>query len=184
MYLPYNGFALSLKEASKQLGHKIKGHMLEPALLDVAVESLEKSDGIATHDHRTIMEEMIHYLCGHHVICLSAALADRLMQTEVSLELEHIRLPFSIFEVCIEDSFDLYKGHRASGVLVTTLLDQALKDAFRHFSKLSYAKLNQLRQKNYLPPYRLIDTIDHSKRVMALRSRSPVDPSGDRKSVV
>jgi hypothetical protein len=49
-----------------------------------------------------VIYEVMHYTMSHRVINVSANLAERLVQTEMDLNLEHLRIPSCLFEICFE----------------------------------------------------------------------------------
>jgi hypothetical protein len=70
-----------------------------PVLLNLSAETNlrgENSDGA------TAVYELIHYTLSHRVLNVSKNIAERFMASKMNVELNHLRLPCSIFEVCFE----------------------------------------------------------------------------------
>jgi len=139
MFIHYDGIAVALKRALKERGLKL--HSVEDALLESAAGLLQMTSGEVTQDHRAVIEEMVHYCLSHHVVCVSAALAEQLSCTEMDVELDHLKLPFHIFEVCIDDKFKIHGDHPAPGVLACIRPSGGTADAITSYAVKSFELL-------------------------------------------
>jgi hypothetical protein len=77
--------------------------------------------------------EMIHYYLSHRVYCVSSPLAEQLMNSDITLTLDHLSLPSSIFEVDFEEGFEILPGVQAPGVLCIVRPDETVFSPFKKF---------------------------------------------------
>ena len=167
MFTPYKGFAYMLRKEAKAQHWNPDLH---DALVDMAASSLIMCP-VQSQDHRAIVEEAVHYLLGHRVICVSAALAAQLAQTEIALQLDHISLPYSLFELCVDDSYRP-TGFPLPGCLACVRPDEATRTALGRIALESFAKEVE-RTGSGRPP--VSQDLGWMANSVTLRWRTPLD---------
>ena len=121
MFTAYKGYAHMVRQVARSQG--VKHPDIRGALLDCAGDLLVQVGRSA--DQLTLLQEVVHYFMGHRVVCVSSALAEQLAETEMDLELEGLRLPFTLFEVCVDDAYHVAEGIPAPGALVMVRPDES-----------------------------------------------------------
>lgn len=133
----YHGFLHEIRSAMRAAGVKLLPEQVGPALLGEGAGLLLRNDLESSSEHIILVMEMIHYLLGHHVLYVSEALAEQFIHTEFCLEPECLILPFSVFEVCVGQAFEMSPHRTVPGMLVSFMPDQATIDAVIRFHKES-----------------------------------------------
>jgi len=98
MFNPYIGNPYMIR---KKYGKKTP---IEEALLELSLY-FHQERKIA--ECMTILYELIHYNLSHQVINVTTNLGERLLQSNFSINLSHIQMPFSIFEICFEQGLKI-----------------------------------------------------------------------------
>lgn len=100
-FLPFSGMAHYVHRTGKETGRKfsIKDTMFETA---VALKNVNQQT-----DCTTCFFEMFHYMLHHKVVNLGRNLAEQLMQSKLSVNIEHLNIPWGVFEVCMEEGFKI-----------------------------------------------------------------------------
>lgn len=135
MYSYYKGLLAMLRDAMREEGVKIKPDGVEAALVNMGAGALKMTGGQPCQEVVTISQECVHYCLGHHVLYVPAVLAEQLMCTEFRMSLEGLRLPYSVFEVCIDTDFKVMDNVAAPGVLAMVAPDEKVIDSLVHFFK-------------------------------------------------
>jgi len=181
MYNPYQGINWQIRKATK-IHKAIRNRGIEENLLDSAEISCGMQ-GELTQDGLLMILEMSHYLLSHQVFCVSAGLAQRLLETKIEIPPENLHIPFRLFEVCFEDSFELKEGVKAPSCLIMYRPDEAQRSTMTAFlqkiAKRLADKLNYLRAEKGLPPGPIPEPlVDQSvTELYSCRYRSSTDDS-------
>lgn len=150
-FLPYKGTAHFIHQAGKSTGTKWN---IESTMVSLASDL--KNAGQQT-DCTTCFFEMFHYLLHHKVINLTQNLAERLMASKLSVTLENLRIPWGVFEVCVEEGFKIpgTEMQMPSCLVIAKLSDvdmEALRDLARRAGEMERRKISAERAERGLPP--------------------------------
>ena len=121
MFTPYKGYGYSIREEARQvLGYKVNAYeglellLAQHWLLHGAPGTVPMSD-----KEMSYLAEKLHYGTSHHVVYVAKNLGNLLIRQKMQdIPVEHLRLPFRIFELCPEDGVLLPDGRQMPSLLV------------------------------------------------------------------
>lgn len=150
MFRPYEGCAWALKRSWKlDTGKRISKTAFRESLLEVLARCMTLVDPKKVNsgeplsfneDVNGLSLEAVHYFLSHQVVYVATPLAERLACSEITVNLDHLELPFYIFEICFEDDFEIIPGVKAASGLASVNPDMATLNA-----KLSFVREAALR---------------------------------------
>ena len=127
-FVPYAGMTWMARRVSKRQKQSV----------DISELLLQTAQAMASmhrwSDVFTAAIESQHYFSSHRVILVTKALAEALYDSKIDFCLKHLRLPYSVFEICFEEGMNIPGTNlQAPGVLVVAKPSQAAVDAMDRF---------------------------------------------------
>lgn len=151
---------------------KLDGIKTDPiqVLLKLSAETNlrgENSDGA------TAIYELIHYTLSHRVLNVSKNIAERFMTSKMNVELNHLHLPCSIFEVCFESDMMVPGTNiQMPSCMVIAKPDDACLGAIGGF-------MEQVVKIQALPRQPSIHVDPALKNAFLIKYRDPLSPQED-----
>jgi hypothetical protein len=177
MFQPYNGYVLELKRALKADGRKLDDVILRQSGIDILCKlfTMQESKYISV-DGVLVILELIHYMLSHKVVYVSTPLAQRLMESEITVNLGDLHIPFNLFEMCFDDDLVIMDGFKAPSALVLARPDDAIIGSMRKILDEAGDKyVRKLRPHHQGPIKHDFKVEDEVRNVFSIRFKSPVD---------
>jgi hypothetical protein len=123
-----------------------------------------------------VILESIHYTVSHKVVYVSTPFAQRLMESELTVNLDDLHIPFNLFEMCFDDDFEILDGVKAPSSLVLAKPDDTIINCMREIlDEASGQYTLSQHYGNVKPNFKIEDEV---RNVFSIRFRSPTDNDG------
>ena len=150
MFLPFKGLAYYIRKMDK-LHHQ--SHDFQKVLKNTAAQVAlmgQHSESVST------LYEIMHYTLSHRILNLSTNLAQRFMNSRMTVNVMDLRLPCSIFELCFEQGFLIPEVNvQMPSCLIVALPDTAFLSALTSVAtetaQIQLDLINRQRRQNGLP---------------------------------
>lgn len=129
-FKPYEGFLFNIKDEAKRNGVKLSRQQM-PKILEDLIKNMGLRNLAATQTPNMgqqsllVLLEYVHYLHSHQVYFVKTPFAEKLMESTIELrlnDLNELKIPNHIFEICFEDDF-VVDGYKVPSALVVCGLD-------------------------------------------------------------
>lgn len=129
-FLPYMGYAYFIRRKSKMSGLKTD---LRQFMAEMAARCNMYNEQT---DCATALFEMVHYNVSHKVVNVASNLAERLLSSRMTIQIENLTMPWTVFEICFEKGFKIPGTDlQMPSCMIIYKLDEQTKNAMRVFMK-------------------------------------------------
>lgn len=138
MFQSYRGYAYTLRKMLPGItGVRLTRENFQDCMLQMLQKffGLERAESqmVARQDVIAVLTELCHYTLSHKVYYVKTPFAEQLMNSSIELNIENLFIPHRIFEVCFEDSLELFPGYKATSCLVALDPTEAELGAMQEF---------------------------------------------------
>lgn len=144
MYKPFHGLVRELTRRAR--AERRRDFDCLQALRTLIVKNLLDHGEITQIGVQTV-QESIHYYLSHRIVYVSTPLAQQLLESKIEVPPDELRIPYSLFEVCFDDSLEVMPGIKAPSCLVMVKPGKATQDAILSRLGECHKIIEQLREK-------------------------------------
>ena len=124
-YIPYFGLSSLIRKVEKLTKRKFPNPYDQ--FLIMAYEMIREGK---MADFFTMVIEANHYFMSHRVLLLTKNLAEMLLKSKINVKLDHLRLPFSTFEVCFDKTMTIPNTNIHLPGVVCSFYESEVNQAF------------------------------------------------------